>query len=323
METGKWKQKLRKILSGSLTAAMVLTLLPSQMIYADTARGRMNENAAALQVEDSSASARAGLPEKLVHFDFDQAAVDESIAGDNGVVGTVVGSGALISTTDKIAGSGALNLRNYSYLSVTKNGKGNLLAGKEAVTISYYSKPGNTNAGWVFYIAPDANEPVYQKESYLGVLDKTNSIATERYLNGRTNGSVEITAEEGKKTPGWHRVDLVYDTDKTVIYIDGIEVKRDENVKNRLSDVVGTDGIFYLGKATWGNGEYYTGMIDEFTVYDGALTAEQIAAEQRYEREYCSEYIRQQSEYFGQEPWVQPNPDRSQSSRSCRRNRRF
>ena len=49
---------------------------------------------------------------------------------------------------------------------------------------------------------------------------------------------------------------------------------------NKLTDILGDTGIFYIGRANWVNGEGYKGWIDNFTVYDGALTDEDLIDEE-------------------------------------------
>ena len=49
---------------------------------------------------------------------------------------------------------------------------------------------------------------------------------------------------------------------------------------NKLTDILGDTGIFYIGRANWVNGEGYKGWIDNFTIYDGALTDEELIDEE-------------------------------------------
>lgn len=43
-----------------------------------------------------------------------------------------------------------------------------------------------------------------------------------------------------------------------------------------LPEILGNNGILYIGKANWGNGEYYKGYLDSYRIYGTALTDEQI-----------------------------------------------
>ena len=231
---------------------MVATLLPAQAVAA----------------EESATE-----PTVLAKFDFDTEAVDGVYTGTGATATITGGTGAVVTTEDKIVGDGALSLGSSTYLDLkgTTEGTG-IVDGQEAITISYWSKP-TGGAGWAYFVAPNADRPDADedKENYLGILDKASGITVERYAAGRVNA-----ANAGSRTGEWAKIDIVYAKDSTIAYVNGEAVSTQSAVTS-IDDSVGANGIFWIGKAAWGN-EFFEGLIDDFTVYSGALTAEQITA---------------------------------------------
>ncbi len=45
-----------------------------------------------------------------------------------------------------------------------------------------------------------------------------------------------------------------------------------------LSDMLGSNPIAYIGKVNWGSGEYSNGAIDEFKVYNYAMSDDEVKA---------------------------------------------
>ncbi len=65
------------------------------------------------------------------------------------------------------------------------------------------------------------------------------------------------------------------------LYVDGKKIQSSEEIEagrrpNGVPDLSGSE--INIGYATWGSGEYFAGYIDEFTMYDAALTDEQAMA---------------------------------------------
>ncbi|MBO5373476.1 MAG: LamG domain-containing protein [Lachnospiraceae bacterium] len=224
-------------------------------------------------------------PEKLAYFSFDEAPVNGVFTG-TGAKATINLDGnnavAKAITDDKAVGNGSLNLSEDAFLSVTKTDGSTLLDGSnEEITISYYSKPGSTGAGWAYFIAPNSQAPWDDgEEDYLGVLDTSATLKLERYATNRNNDP----SMSASRTADWSRIDVVYEKASTTVYVNGIKQNTQSNTEpicgsDGSNGSIGTNGIFYIGKATWGSGEYYHGLIDNFTVYGEALTEDQIKAE--------------------------------------------
>ena len=207
----------------------------------------------------------------LAAFDFDADAADGKITGTNAVA-TVKGNGVSIEKKDKLLGTGALKLENSSYLDVTKTDGTSVVSGQKAITISYYSKT-NAAPGWAYFVSKDDKETKWSQENYLGILDQPTEIKVERYANGRVNEQ-NVGSRNGSE---WTRVDVVYAETSTELYVNGV-LAATQPAKTSIEDSIGTNSIFHIGHATWGSGEYFTGLIDDFTVYGSALSSNEIQA---------------------------------------------
>ena len=210
-----------------------------------------------------------GTPKVLADFDF-----DDETSGFTSVNANAAGAHALQASYNKANGKALyLDGTAANFLTVTDKNGGSLLTGSEELTISFEAKPDSTATNWLFYAAPNEKEQSYQKENYIGVLMKGGTITAERYKN---NGSrpQNPSAAVGNS---WTKVDIVVRKDKTEIYINGIKQSEMTSTYS-LSDILGDNSILYIGKANWGTGEYYKGLIDNYKIISYAMTADQIKA---------------------------------------------
>lgn len=151
------------------------------------------------------------------------------------------------------------------WLNVTKEDGSSLLTGVEELTVSYYSKAGRSEANWIFYAAPNADAQTFSNEYYLGILENSNKVTAERYLNGRQE------TPNADCNAGWNHVVVVYGAGNTRIYVNGILAKQVKNSGN-LTEILGDSSILQIGKANWGAGEYYQGLLDDISIYNYAFT---------------------------------------------------
>lgn len=197
-------------------------------------------------------------------------------------------------TTDGFSDSGATAVRHGStqldlghsgnalyldgsannYLTVTGE-NGSLLTGLDEFTISFWVNPTAGSTSWAYYAAPNNNGQTYQQEKYIGWMHSGNGYTAERYNN---NGSRPAAVTNGSASPAgeWKHVAVVYHQNNTEVYIDG-ELSGSAASAVDLTNMLGNNSIFQIGRANWGGGEGFTGYIDEFSVYDYALGAEEIS----------------------------------------------
>lgn len=212
-------------------------------------------------------SAPAQTEKPLLRFSFDNG--QDGIKSD-GV--KVKANGTPEFTQDGVDGKAMfLNGDEKEFLALTKADGSGLLAGRDALTISYWSKTEN-KTNWATYLAPNSVAPEYGKEKYLGIMDNDAKVTVERYLNtGSRPKSVSGSGRAGQ----WKHVAVVITETETRLYIDGKKAGTQASTY-KLSDIVGGNGIFYIGKACWGSGEYFDGLIDDYSVYGYAMTDSQV-----------------------------------------------
>ncbi|NWK55626.1 LamG domain-containing protein [Verrucomicrobiaceae bacterium N1E253] len=95
---------------------------------------------------------------------------------------------------------------------------------------------------------------------------------------GLKNGAVEqLTTNSGKLPAGRYHMAMTFDdaTDTVTLYVDGVEVAKNTSVTNTLASIGATKA--YLGKAQWEKDPYLGGSIEEFRIYDTALSGAEVA----------------------------------------------
>lgn len=201
--------------------------------------------------------------EVIFSLDFDNETVEPSVgkAKVNGAITYTDGFG-------NTAGKAAV-LDGSDFIEITKDDGTPLLAGLETFTVSFASKANKQS--WWFYAAPNANAQEYLHEKYVGVLDTGKAFKCERY----NNSGERSAAAEGEHDSEWQYITLVYRRKSYTLYINGEEISRTASAAE-LKAILGNNPIAYIGKANWGSGEYSDGAIDEFKVYNYALSEDEV-----------------------------------------------
>ncbi|MGN1097595.1 MAG: stalk domain-containing protein, partial [Clostridia bacterium] len=86
----------------------------------------------------------------------------------------------------------------------------------------------------------------------------------------------EIFTNVSLETGKWYHIAVTLEGNTGIIYLNGSEVGRSENITLNPSDLGGTSAN-YIGKSQW-NDPYFNGVIDDFRIYNRALSADEIAA---------------------------------------------
>ena len=71
------------------------------------------------------------------------------------------------------------------------------------------------------------------------------------------------------KTNEWNDVIISIADGVTDVYVNGTRTSSVNSTVN-ISDMLGKNSVAYIGKANWGSGEYATGYIDDFVIYNYA-----------------------------------------------------
>ncbi len=223
---------------------------------------------------DADVVERASEHKRIAYFSFDDDT--DGFAGE-GAKAEKQGSPSL--SSDGWKGK-ALQLSGSQYLAVKADDGSSLLNGLEGITVSYFSKA-TGGSGWSFYAAPTDAKPdnnnTTNGENYLGILDKKDSVTAEKYI-GHRNQATSCNAAASGLSNEWRHVAVSFDTTGIQVYINGELKVKSKETNSSIADMLGTSGILQIGKAQWGDGEYYEGLIDEFSIYDYAMSADEISA---------------------------------------------
>jgi GH43 family beta-xylosidase len=199
---------------------------------------------------------------------------DSGTAGFTGAGATATSRGTA-QLAPGVSGNAA-QLSSSFWLDVAKTDGTPLLAGLDNVTISYDSKPSASgNIGWTVFAARSAATQNFAQEHYLGYLDRTTGITVERYDNaGFRNNAGNLVSTVA--TSEWKHVDLVLSGSTARLFVDKKLVSTNTTGPT-LSQILGASGgVLQVGKANWGGGEYFTGLLDNLRVYNRALTPSEL-----------------------------------------------
>ncbi|MFE5893022.1 family 43 glycosylhydrolase [Streptomyces sp. NPDC056462] len=206
----------------------------------------------------------------LLQYDFDE--TGGNIARDSSGHGH---HGTYVRTPDFGTGveGGSFKMSGDSGSPYVKIPNG-VLKNAESVTVSTYAKwKGGGNFQWLFGLGPDSNKYLFATPSNGG--SSLYSAIT------KASWSAESKLTAGSQlTPGeWRHVTVTLDgpTGTMVLYVDGIEAARTTTAikPSELYDA-NKDYSGYIGRSLYAADPYFGGEVDDFRVYDRALTAAQV-----------------------------------------------
>jgi len=227
--------------------------------------------------EVTIAKAQKELPQPIASFDFNTDAQDGKFTSGDVVAELAGGKKAELQDRDEANGKALYLDGSASWLSLKKANGTSLLTGLENLTISYDAKPDRTATNWAFYAAPNENKQ-NGVETYIGALVNGGKTTIERYRNGRFPTASLATGTE------WSHVDVVFTESETALYVNGQQMSVAAS-EVPLSEILGEQSIFQIGKANWGdNGEFSKMWIDNFKVYGQALEVGQICTPEALDR---------------------------------------
>lgn len=209
----------------------------------------------------------------LMHITFDEANTGSGeFAAAKG--GTVAEHGS-VAYVDGANGTKALSIAENAagnYLELPKG----ILAGRETATFTFQLKTSYTaNANWVFMTTPLSDgKQEYMKEKYLGVGGvKVGQIEAERHNDTSRKGILKVEDDFSR----WRNVAVSYEPGSTKVYVDGKLVNSDAHQVD-IKQLMTENAATWIGHANWGDGEGFSGMIDDFRIYGRALNADEVAA---------------------------------------------
>ncbi len=244
---------------------------------------------AALAVTTSAAE----VPEEglIAHFTFDD--LDAGLKGAGAVATpvTIVADAEpeIVVTTDDAHEGGAVDLgaSGQNFLNVTKEDGTPLLSGLEGFTVSYWSK-NNAGTGWNFFAVPGdiadlgaMGAQTYLSERYIGILEGASDVAVERYncTGARTYTTGAVTHDYAD---AWKLITVSVGPDSVELYINGEwwggmeSGLLDMYPNHELASILGDDSKLFIGFANWESGEYSTSLVDDYVIYDHAMTEAEV-----------------------------------------------
>ncbi|KOG16991.1 family 43 glycosylhydrolase [Streptomyces viridochromogenes] len=206
----------------------------------------------------------------LLQYDFDE--TGGSIARDSsghGYHGTYVRTPGFGTGVD----GGSFKMSGDSGSPYVKIPNG-VLKDADSVTVSTYAKwKGGDNFQWLFGLGPDSDKYLFATPSNGG--SSLYSAIT------KASWSAESKLTAGSRlTPGeWQHVTVTLDgtTGAMVLYVDGIEAARTTTTIKPSELYDGNkDYGGYIGRSLYAADPYFGGEVDDFRVYDRALTAAEV-----------------------------------------------
>lgn len=147
-----------------------------------------------------------------------------------------------------------------------------ILEGCEAATYSFWLKSGSAETpNWPFMTTPEESHTV-NSEKYIGMLATTSSYTVERYNNTTERISAVSSSED---LSDWNYITVVAEENGTKVYVNGILSASDTKTVD-IAALFTPDSKTWIGHANWGDGEGFSGMVDEFKLFGRALTEKEI-----------------------------------------------
>lgn len=212
----------------------------------------------------------------LVYYPCDQVtgATLPDFSGSNNKATLATGSGSTGGTSfATVAGRGALVLNKASEgHAVLPAG---LLAGACEMTVATWVFI-NSNAVWQRIWDFGTDDKVYMFLSTEGVPGLFLRFAISTNGNIEAGGSEQsVNGQAALPTGTWKHVAVVLGPNGALLYLDGVQVGAEPTVTLRPADL-GSMPNNYIGRSNFAFDPYLDGAIDEFRVYDRALSPREI-----------------------------------------------
>lgn len=210
----------------------------------------------------------------LLHYGFDETggniARDSSGHGYHGTYvrmpdfGTGVDGGSF-----KMSG-GSSSSTTSPYVKIP-NG---VLKNADSVTVSTYAKwKGGDNWQWLFGLGPDSDK-------YLFASPSNGSSSLYSAITAASWGAEKKLSGARLPVGEWKHVTVTIDggSGTAVLYVDGVEVSRATDVVVKPSDLydAAKDHSGYIGRSMYSPDPYFGGEVDDFRIYNRALTAAEV-----------------------------------------------
>ena len=182
------------------------------------------------------------------------------------------------------------------WLEVTREDGSALLQGLDHFIISYdiyTTATAGDNNHWAFFAQRTVRTPMRGWEQYLAIVEQTNHISVQRFNSrGQRIGGENIPGTRNFRTGllidyptiacetgTWRNVQVVFERGRTMLYVNG-ELRKFAASNYSPSEILSAaGGYIFIGRSTWGGGQFLTGSIANFRIYapEPPSVAEQVA----------------------------------------------
>ena len=208
----------------------------------------------------------------LIHYDFDDLsqllALDKS---GNGKDGTLAGLSLPLGVAGHIKGALSLDGSQKQYVQLPAD----ILADKNGVSIAAWLKLSQALA-WDRLFDFNQGESSWFYFSPTGWNDNTKNFGTRCATRTTSALAPEIMLNETISIGVWHHVAVVFAKPVLQYYLDG-ELKSELTSLSFGPDGVGKTNQNWIGRSVYAADPYLSGLVDDFRVYTGALTSEEVA----------------------------------------------
>lgn len=209
----------------------------------------------------ATSSESVSIDKPYVQYTFDNTLSDATGTGADAVK---YGNAAF--TKDGPDGKGAITFdgTDGTYVELPKG----LFDGMNDLTFSYYAKSNSDSYFFTLGIGLDNNVYLFNR---ITQKDVHSAITTSTW-----SGEAAVDYTLDVKGSDWHNYTVVLTSGTMTLYVDGKLASSNDNVPTKVSDM-GTGLLTYFGKSFYAEDKYFNGSIADFVVYNGALSAEDVA----------------------------------------------
>ncbi len=208
----------------------------------------------------------------LLHYTFDdlsQSVVED--ASDNGLNGTLRGMSLPTGAAGRIDGALALIGAQRQYVEMPTG----VLEGHEAVSITSWLRLSQALA-WDRLFDFNSGESSWFFFSPTGWNSITTTFGTRCATRTTAALAPEIMLMETVPINSWHHIAVVFAQPYLRYYLDG-QLKSQVDEMSFSSAELGATTQNWIGRSVYQADPYLSALVDDFRIYGGALTAEQIA----------------------------------------------
>ncbi|XEC95851.1 LamG-like jellyroll fold domain-containing protein [Paenibacillus tarimensis] len=208
----------------------------------------------------------------IAWYKFDETsgttAADSSGHGNNGTLG---GGANTTWTTGKYGN--AVNFGGVNTDATYVTLPGNLVDNMSSMTFTAWVNSSNTSDYTsLFTAAPSAAS---SPTKYMMFQPRGSRFMI---TNGGASGEQNMSPGSNLTANTWKHIAITLSGNTGILFIDGAEVARNENMTLKPSDLAPTTSGNFIGKSAWTGDKYVKGQVDDVRIYKRAISASEVAS---------------------------------------------